>query len=144
MRKEKGRTQAEEFANKIDQLMKSGMSLEEAAAADSSAIIAVNTDTVTRTQNVRRLGSKNPLIAAAFKLKEKGESTGPVSIEQGFGIAVVDEIESLDTERFENEKDQIREQIKREIQNQIITRVMENLRENAKIVDSRYMIYTNL
>jgi len=144
VREEKGRAQAEEFAGKIDQLMKSGMSLEEAAVADSSNIIAVNTDAVTRTQNIRGLGAKNPLIAAAFTLKEKGDSTGPVSIEQGVGIAVLDEIESLDASRFENDKDQLREKMTRELQNKIITRVMENLREKAEIVDNRYQIYTNL
>lgn len=144
VREEKGRARAEEFAAKVDQLMKSGMSLEQAAVADSSNMIAVNTDTVTRAQNIRGIGSKSPLIAAVFKLKEKGDSTGPVSIDQGVSIAVVDDIEPLDSSRFENDKDRLREQMLREVQERIITRVMENLRENAEIVDNRYQIYTNL
>ena len=144
VREEKGRVRAEEFAGKVDQLMISGMSLEEAAVADSSNMIAVKTDTVTRTQNIRGLGAKSPLIAAVFKLKEKGDSTGPVSIDQGVSIAVVDDIEPLDSSRFENDKDRLREQMIREVQDKIITRVMENLRENAEIVDNRYQIYTNL
>ena len=144
VREEKGRARAEEFAGKVDQLMKSGMSLEEAAVADSSNMIAVKTDTVTRTQDIQGLGAKSPLIAAVFKLKEKGDSTGPVSIDQGVSIAVVDDIEPLDSSRFENDKDRLREQMIREVQDKIITRVMENLRENAEIVDNRYQIYTNL
>ncbi|MBN1292084.1 MAG: peptidylprolyl isomerase, partial [Candidatus Latescibacteria bacterium] len=141
VRKEKGRAKAQELANNIDRLMKSGKTFEEAAAADSTNPIAVQTETVTRVQRVRILGAKSPLIAAAFQLKEPGDSTGPVDMEQGVGIAVLESIEPLDTELYEKEREQTYEQLVREKQNLIISRTMEDLRKNAKIVDHRYMYY---
>ena len=141
VRKEKGHAEALELANKIDSLMKSGKTLEEAAAADSSNIIAVQTETVTRVQRVRTIGAKSPLVAAAFQLKNPGESTGPVSMEQGVGIAVLQSIEPLDPDQYEKDHDQIYEQLVREEQNMIISRTMEDLLDKAKIVDHRYMYY---
>lgn len=131
----------EEFVSSINQKLAAGVPLQEAVKIDPTITVDVKTETVTITKQIPGLGVRNPLMAAAFGLKNKGDSTGPVRTDAGIGLAVLEEIVPADTSAFEKDKEQLRQQITREIQNTVITKIIEDLREKAEIVDNRHQFY---
>ena len=132
---------AGEFFARIEKNVASGMSLDEAVKIDSTHVVTVKTESVTFSQSLPGPGPKSPLVAAVFGLENIGESTGSVKCENGFGLAILDEIIPSDDEKFNNDREQLKERIKQELQGIVLNKMMEDLKEKAEIVDNRHLFY---
>jgi peptidyl-prolyl cis-trans isomerase D len=140
VRQADGTKLAAELANSIFQKMQTGMTLQQAAQADSIKTGGARTETVSRSGNVTGIGMRSPLIGKAFSLNAAGENTGVVTTETGAGIAVLLEKIAVDETRYSSERDQMKQRIAGELQNEIISQYLENLKKQAKIIDHRSQI----
>jgi hypothetical protein len=121
--------------------MKSGMTLQTAAQADTVKTAEIRTETVSRAGSVAGLGIRSPLVARAFSLRIIGENTGVVVTPDGAGIAVLVGKLPLDEARFSSDREQLKQRIEGELQNEVISRFLDNLKKSAKITDNRSQIY---
>jgi parvulin-like peptidyl-prolyl isomerase len=140
-RKQFGEKAAAEFAARILERMKSGMTLQTAAQADTVKTAEIRTETVSRAGSVAGLGIRSPLVARAFSLRTIGENTGVVVTPDGAGIAVLVGKLPLDEARFSSDREQLKQRIESELQNEVISRFLDNLKKSAKITDNRSQIY---
>jgi len=134
LRKEKAKQRAAEAARKFYDKIKSGVSLEAAAAADSLQI--QKPAPFTRQSFVQRVGRDASFIGASFALK-KGEVSPPVEGLQGYYIIRLENKTPFDDKQFQAQKESIRQQMIQQKQNQAYTGWFANLQEHAKIKDYR-------
>lgn len=128
-----------EYVTALDEQVGQGMTITEALEAVNDTLVYATAQVmdINRLTSFGGLGRLNPITAAVFELDEPGTSTGPVETEEGYGLAVLNEILPLDETQFEVRKTTIRNQLLTERQNAIMTTFLESLRENAEIVDNR-------
>jgi peptidyl-prolyl cis-trans isomerase D len=134
---------AQEFIARIDQRLKSGMTLEEAVGADENKDVQVQQGDVTRA-GMMPDGQYHPLTVSFFALKNPGESTGPVNSKNGAGIAVLTKINPVDETRYESERDELKSRMSYDIKNEVLSTYIEGLKKEAKIVDNVDRIMGNL
>ncbi len=126
--------EARTIADRISGRIKGGMSLEDAAAAES---VPVQTSPAfSRRSGVPSLGRDPDVVAEAFALPV-GAVSAPVKGARGWVILRVDEHAPVDWAAFEQRKDQIRQSLLNVRQGQIFNGWIENLRSSAKITDFR-------
>jgi len=130
---------AEEVVNRIYDRMKGGMSLKEAVEADDFKRARFNSGEVYRSYYIPGLGTMNAFVARMFALEKPGDTTGPVVLDSGAGIAVLKEIMPIDEDRYLEERDQLKQRMETELKNEVINRYVENLVKNADIVDNRHL-----
>jgi hypothetical protein len=140
-RKELGVKAASEFAARVLERMKGGMTLQAAVQADVVKSANVRTEMVSRAGSAAGLGVRNPLVARAFTLQTVGENTGLVAAPDGAGIAVLVEKLPIDEAKFSSSRDQLKQKMTGDLQNEVIGRFLDNLKKSAKIIDNRSQIY---
>jgi hypothetical protein len=127
-------TEARAIADRISGRVKGGMSLEDAAAAESVPVQTA--PEFSRRFGIPALGRDADVIAEAFALPI-GAVSAPVKGARGWVILRVDQRSPVDWAAFEQRKDQIRQSLLNVRQGQIFNGWIEELRSSAKITDYR-------
>mgnify|MGYP001147829021 CR=1 FL=1 len=121
-------------ADRIAGRVRSGMSIEDAAAGES---LPVQTGIeISRRSGVPALGRDPEVMAQAFTLPV-GRTSDPIKGARGWVILRVDEHPPVDWAALEQRKEQIRRSLLNIKQGQIFNAWLEGLRGSAKIVDYR-------
>lgn len=142
VRKEQAAKKAAEFASRVLDRVKSGMTIEAAVAADTIRNADSNMDiTITRAGNIPGVGVKSVLALKAFTLDTVGTNTGVVSTPEGAGFAVLNEKIPVDEARFTTDKSQMVSNLTNKLQSMATSQYLEQIRKKAKIVDNRSDIY---
>ncbi|MFC1692356.1 peptidylprolyl isomerase [Candidatus Latescibacterota bacterium] len=131
---------AEEFIRRVYDRVTRGQSLTEAVEADSVKTASVSNQEVYPGFFIAGLGENNSIMAKICNLENPGDNTGPVVTEDGSGIGILIEKLPIDEEKFEKDREKLRQTLETEIGNDIISKYLEGLVDKAEIVDNRYLI----
>lgn len=131
---------AAEVAKRIASRIQSGSTIADAVNADEYKAIQLREDTeVYRSYYIAGLGSLNKMMAAVFALNNPGECTGAVVLEEGAGVAVLNEKVPVNETQYEEDMPRLRQRIESELQNEVVQNYVDSLVKSAKIVDNRHM-----
>jgi peptidyl-prolyl cis-trans isomerase D len=121
-------------AQRIDQAVAAGKTLEQAAQAEGLSV--AKSPMFTRTMMVPGLGQANEAIGAAFGLPV-GAVSKPVKSDDGVFVLQVDRRVTADRAAWEKQKQSQRAQYLQALRQQRVQDFMADLRQHAKIVDRR-------
>ncbi len=142
VRTEQASKQAAEFAARVLERVKGGMTLNEAFAADQIKTAEINADiSITKAGNIPGVGTRSVLALKAFTIDTVGANTGVVSTLEGAGFAVLNEKIAIDETRFTSDKPQMISTIENKLQSMATSQYLEQIKKKAKIVDNRSDIF---
>ncbi len=95
---------------------------------------------ITKEKYISKIGKVDDLLNAIFKTEE-GQFTELVKTKKGTYLAYVEKRNKPDMEKFEKEKEKLKEKMLNEKQNKHLSEWWKKLKEDAKIIDKRKDFY---
>ncbi len=129
----------QEKLEKVYAKVKEGISLKEAAEAESVEV--KETKLFSRIDYVSGVGSRNEFVGAAFALSDVGQVSPPVEATHGLYLIELLEKVPIDEEGFEKEKDSIKNSILERKRSEAYNTWFSSLMKKAKIEDNRYLFF---